>query len=77
MLDSQRSTRERDYEQRRRAESGKSRDRSAPQAAGADRDPRTRLQQDLLRALEEGYAPEYQELIRQYFEALQRSGVER
>jgi hypothetical protein len=77
MLDSQRSTRERDYEQRRRAESGKLRDRSVPGDPGARNDARARLQQDLLRALEEGYAPEYQELIRQYFEALQRSGMER
>jgi hypothetical protein len=77
MLDAQRSMQERDYEQQRRAESGRSRARSTPRTGDPAADARSRLQQDLLRALDEGFAPEYQELIRQYFEALQRDGSQR
>jgi hypothetical protein len=72
LLDAQRSMRERDYEKRRRAETGKEYQRSSP----AELDPSTvagtsRMMEDLRKALEQGYAKEYQELIKRYFEALQ------
>jgi chromosome segregation ATPase len=71
LLDSQRSMRERDFERRRRAERGTTplRD-SPPELETANRDGRDRLRQDLLKALEEGYARDYQALIRKYFEVL-------
>jgi hypothetical protein len=73
LLDSQRSTRERDYEKKRRAESGKEAARRSPGALDArGQGERGRLQQDLLKAMEEGYAPDYQEMIRRYFEALEQ-----
>ncbi|MFN0157749.1 MAG: DUF4175 family protein [Bacteroidota bacterium] len=74
LLDSQRSMRERDYEKKRRAESGKDLLRSGPQALDlTTQDGRNRLRQDLLKATEEGYAKDYQELIRRYFEALEKN----
>jgi len=73
MLDSQRSMRERDYEKRRRAETGKDRLRTSPGEIDlTTRNGRNRLREDLLKALEEGYARDYQELIKQYFEALEQ-----
>jgi hypothetical protein len=73
LLDSQRSTRERDFEKRRKSESGTDVARRAvPQPGTAAEDDRARLRRDLLKALEEGYARDYQELIKKYFEALQR-----
>ncbi len=73
LLDAQRSMRERDYEKRRRAEAGRDYQRFSP----PDLDQSTvagtsRLMQDLRKALEQGYAKEYQELIRKYFEELQK-----
>lgn len=71
MLDYQKSMRERDHSRERKSESGKTYPRISPPALslplGQDRD---RLQQDLLRAKEEGYSRDYLELIRKYFEAV-------
>jgi hypothetical protein len=73
MLDAQRSLRERDFEKRRKAESGRNLTRQGPADLGpAALQNRTRLQQDLLKALEEGYAKDYEDLIRKYFEALEQ-----
>jgi hypothetical protein len=73
LLDSQRSTRERDYEKKRRAESGNNLTRTSPGPLDPEGNGgRTRLQQDMLKAMEEGYAPDYQELIRRYFELLEQ-----
>ncbi len=73
MLDAQRSLRERDFEKRRKAETGRNLTRQGPADLGpAALQNRTRLQQDLLKALEEGYAKDYEELIRRYFEALEQ-----
>jgi hypothetical protein len=73
LLDSQRSMRERDFEQRRRAESGRTIRRAGP----GELDPSTlegrdQLRRDLLKALEEGYARDYEALIRKYFELLEQ-----
>jgi hypothetical protein len=71
LLDSQRSLRERDFERQRRAERGTTPERlSPPELKTASREGRDRLRQDLLKALEEGYARDYQALIRKYFEVL-------
>ena len=75
LLDSQRSARERDFENRRRAESGKDVLRTSPgQIDLTTQEGRNRLRQDLLKAVEEGYAKDYEVLIRKYFEALEQSG---
>jgi hypothetical protein len=73
LLDSQRSMRERDYEQRRRAESGRSIRREGPAALDPSTlEGRDQLRRDLLKALEEGYARDYEALIRKYFELLEQ-----
>ncbi len=73
LLDSQRSTRERDYENRRRAESGKTHPGTPPGPLDlSSQEGRNRLREDLLRALQEGYARDYEDLIRKYFEALEQ-----
>ncbi len=72
LLDAQRSMRERDYEKRRKAESGTAKARQSPPPIDLSTvEGRNRLQRDLLRAMEEGYARDYEELIKKYFEALQ------
>ncbi len=73
LLDSQRSTQERDFEDRRRAESGRNVLRPGPGPLDlSTQEGKSRLRRDLLRALEEGYAREYEELIRKYFEILEQ-----
>jgi hypothetical protein len=73
LLESQRSMREHDYENRRRAETGKSHPRStSPGLDITSQEGQNRLRQDLLKALQEGYARDYEELIRKYFEALEQ-----
>ena len=73
MLDAQRSMRERDYDKQRKAESGTTIARQGPRALDmSTQEGRTKLQQDLLRALEEGYSKDYEDLIRKYFDALQK-----
>jgi hypothetical protein len=71
LLDSQRSTRERDFEEKRRAETGTNMARQSPGSLDlSTQEGKNRLRRDLLRALEEGYSREYEELIRKYFESL-------
>lgn len=73
LLDSQRSMRERDYEKRRRAEAGKNVVRSGPaQIDLTTQEGRGKLRQELLKALEERYSRDYEELIRKYFEQLEK-----
>ncbi len=73
LLDASKSMRERDYEKRRRGETGT---RVAGQRPG-ELDPSTlegqsRIREDLLKAMEQGYSKDYQELIVRYFEELQK-----
>ena len=73
LLDSQRSVRERDFEKKRKAESGKNVAKSSPGAIDlSTQEGRNRLRRDLLKALEEGYSRDYEEVIKKYFEALER-----
>jgi hypothetical protein len=73
MLDAQRSMHERDYEKRRTSESGTDVARRGPGELDlSTQEGRSKLQRDLLRALEEGYNKDYEELIRKYFDALQK-----
>jgi len=73
LLDSQRSARERDFEKKRKAESGTNVARKSPNEIDLNtQEGRNRLRQDLQKAIEEGYAKDYQELIKKYYEALER-----
>lgn len=71
LLDAQRSLNERDYEQRRESRPGEQITGKPPADLKFDQDDlQARIRQDLLKALEEGYAKDYEILIRKYFEAL-------
>jgi hypothetical protein len=77
LLDAQRSMRERDFEKRRKAEAGIDVVRASPKELDlTTQEGKNRLMQDLLKAMEEGYAKDYQDLIREYFEALQKLKVD-
>lgn len=70
LLDAQRSVRRRDYTRRRKAEPGEDvMGRESPSALSEEQ--RTKLiREDMLRALREGYPPEYENLIKAYFKSL-------
>jgi hypothetical protein len=75
LLDASRSMQERDFERRRRATTGRTIARPGPTAV--EPPARSRLREELDRALEQGFARDYQELIRKYFEALERERTEK
>ena len=71
MLDAQKSVREREYSKERKAEIGKEYARKSPGEDLDTEDQRAKkLQVDLLRALNEGYNPDYEKLIEEYFKTL-------
>ena len=74
LLDASKSMHERDYEKKRKAETGTQLSRRSPK----DIDPNSLegtspLREELLKALEQGYSKDYQELIRKYFEELEKT----
>ncbi len=70
LLEAEQSVNQRGREPRREAQTGQS--RPAPPASAPRQDrPADRIRGDLIRALESGYAPDYQDLIKRYFERLQ------
>lgn len=74
LLDASRSMRERDFEKRRRAQTGTQIVRRSPaEIDPATLDGQSRLREDILKAIEQGYAKDYQILIRKYFEELQKA----
>lgn len=73
LLDSQRSVRERDYEKRRRAETGNSISHASPSDFDVTtQEGKNRLREELLKALEGKYSKDYEELIKKYFEQLEK-----
>lgn len=73
MLDSQKSMQEREQSRQRKAETGKRYNQPSPAELPADLGQRRdRLQEDLLRARDEGYNRDYLELIKKYFESVGR-----
>ncbi|HYE96683.1 MAG TPA: DUF4175 family protein [Rubricoccaceae bacterium] len=73
LLDADRSVNRRGREERREGETARPAERpERPPALPNAATPAERLRRDLLRALDSGYAPDFQELIRRYFEQLQR-----
>jgi hypothetical protein len=71
LLDFQRAQREREFSPQRQAQTGvdvlRPSPRELPDKPGVDQ-----LREDLLRALDTKYAPDYEQLIRQYFDALSK-----
>jgi hypothetical protein len=73
LLDAARSTKERDFEKKRKAQTGTQVARRSPgELDPATLEGRNRLRDDLLKAIEQGYSKDYLELIRKYFEQLQK-----
>ncbi len=71
MLDAQKSVREKDYSKKRLAEVGRDYKRKSPQMSKNSENMRLKqLKLDLIRALREGYNPDYEKLIEEYFRAL-------
>lgn len=76
LLDATRSMNERDYEKRRESRTGEQITGKPPADLKFNEDDlMSRIRQDLLKALEEGYAKDYEILIRKYFEALQKQKI--
>jgi hypothetical protein len=77
LLDASKSMRERDYEKRRKSETGKEIARRSPGELDASTlEGQNRILDDLLKALQQGYSKDYQELIRKYFDALQKTELQ-
>ncbi|MGB2868717.1 MAG: DUF4175 family protein [Bacteroidota bacterium] len=73
LLDASKSVRERDFEKKRKAQTGTQIARKSPGEINPNAlDRRNRLRDDLLKALEQKYSKDYQELIRKYFEELEK-----
>ena len=71
MLDAQRSMNERDYEQKRESSAGRVFNRQSPEEL-KNIEKKTKLQEELQKALREGYKKDYEDLIRKYFESLEK-----
>jgi len=73
LLDAQTSMNERDYEKDRKSSSGKDYDRSSPPDLILNTDEgQNKLKDELLKAIREGYKKDYEDIIRKYFEALDK-----
>ena len=71
LLEAERSVNQRGREERREGQTGEEQDADRPDRLNLNQNPAERLRRDLIRALESGYAPDYQDLIKRYFERLQ------
>lgn len=71
LLDAQRSIHQRGKDDKREAREGDDFSRESPDALPPE-EAAEKLRRDLIRALESGYAPDYEELIKRYFELLQQ-----
>jgi hypothetical protein len=73
MLDAQRSMNERDYEKDRKSNTGQNTARTSPPDLILSTDEgKKRLKDELMKAIREGYKKDYEDLIRKYFEALEK-----
>ncbi len=74
MLDAQRSINERDYEKDRKSNTGTNISRtSPPELILKTEEGKNRLRDEMMKAIREGYKKDYEELIRKYFEALEKN----
>jgi hypothetical protein len=76
LLDAQRSMNERDYEKERESKAGKDFTRESPAALNLNTERgKNKIKDELNKAIQEGYLKDYEELIRKYYEALQKRNV--
>jgi len=78
MLDAQRSVNERDYEKDRESFTGRNIQRQSPANLDLNSEQgKNKIRDELNRAVQEGYSKDYEELIRKYYEALQKVRTEK
>lgn len=76
LLDAQRSINERDFEKERRSEAGGQIVRQSPSELNLSTEKgRNAIRDELNRAVREGYKRDFEELIRRYYEALQKQEI--
>ena len=74
MLDAQKSVREREISRKRKAESGKEYARKIPSdLLNSEDKEKIETGKSLQEALKEGYTPDYEKLIEEYFRKLNQS----
>lgn len=73
LLDAQRSMNERDFEKNRRAFTGENIFRETPpEILLSTEEGKNKLREELLKAMKEGYLKDYEKLIKEYFEMLEK-----
>ncbi len=73
LLDAQRSINEKDYEKRRESNTGTDIARKSQGQLNYEKNEKSeQIRRELLNSIKEGYSQDYQELIRKYFEALEK-----
>jgi len=76
MLDAQRSINERDFEKQRESYTGSNIVRKSPAELNLNSPAgRDKIKDELSRSALEGYSKDYEELIRKYFEAVQKENI--
>ncbi|MCL5030362.1 MAG: hypothetical protein M1480_15230 [Bacteroidetes bacterium] len=76
LLDAQRSVNERDYENKRKSEAGKDVVRQSPADLNLDsQNAKNKIRDELNKAVQEGYTKDYENLIRKYYEAIQKENL--
>jgi hypothetical protein len=76
MLDTQKSVREKEYSRQRKSEVGKEYARKSPSSDMDTIDKRAeKLRLNLMQALKEGYHPDYEKLIEDYFRRLNQNDL--
>jgi hypothetical protein len=77
LLDAQKSINERDFEKQRESNTGKNIVGKPPAELNlTTEEGKDKLRDELNKAVREGYSKDYEELIRKYYEALQKEKVE-
>ncbi len=76
LLDATKSIHERDFENVRESETSDIKEKPASELDMRNMQLRSRTMQDLLRSIREGYTKDYEALIRQYFDSLQKKSTQ-
>lgn len=72
LLDAQRSINERDFEETRKSNVGENIFRNSPKELILTEERKNKLKEELQKAMREGYKKDYEDLIRKYFESIDK-----
>ncbi len=76
LLDAQRSVNERDYEKERQSKAGEDLVSNSPAELNLSSEKgKSRLKDELNKSVQQGYSKDYEDLIKKYFEALEKQNV--